>query len=78
MTQPRKTARLKRTLVVGWPEILLVASLAVLILQLFPGVSSQLFSALDPLQWTWRAYAIACGIWIVGLVAFKVWRDAAE
>lgn len=76
--QPRKGARSKKTFVVSLPELLLLASLVVLALQLLPGSSTRFLSALDPRQWTWRSYAIACGVWIIALVALRAWREATD
>lgn len=76
--QPRKVARSKKTFVEGFPEALLLASLVVLALQLLPGSSTRILSAVDPRQWTWRSYAIVCGVWIAALVALKAWREARD
>lgn len=68
----------KRDILFGWPELLLLIGLLGLVLQLFPDVGARILAFIDVRTWTWRAYAVVCGIWVVSLVVLKAWRDNAS
>ncbi len=71
----RKTQNPTAPLVIGWPELLLVAGLALLLLQLFPGATHALLDLLDVRTWTWRVYAVAARYRIAFFVVVRASRE---
>lgn len=66
-----------RQISIGWPELLLLISSSVLLFQLFPGIWLRVLHYADVRNWTWRAYAVTCGVWVICLFVIKLWRDNA-
>ncbi|MBI2826199.1 MAG: hypothetical protein HYX69_16080 [Planctomycetia bacterium] len=58
-----------------WLELLLVTTAAALVFQLFPRVWWGLLSTIDVRTWTWRTYAVICGLAIVALAGAKAWQN---
>ena len=74
--QPQPKRPLEKDARISWLRALLVISTVSLVFLLFPSLWWGLLAIIDIRGWTWRSWAVASTIWIVGLVGIKVWRDA--
>lgn len=76
--RPTKRVSQEHAIHLGWIEVLLATSLVSLVILLFPGFWLSLLAPLDARTWTWRGWAVASTVWIVGLVAFRAWQRTVD